>query len=165
MGASTRNVSPTFGFRIHTLPHANCQLHLWDIGGQRGIRAYWRNYFEETDGLVFVIDAAAPWRFEEALGELTVLLGQDRLANASVLLLANKQDCPEAVAAEEIRKGLGLDAVLGGDGRTHWKLLGCSAIAGENVDEGLNWLVNDICTRLYHHRPVSRMTADVNMDR
>ncbi len=27
-------------------------LAVWDIGGQRKIRPYWRNYFENTDILV-----------------------------------------------------------------------------------------------------------------
>lgn len=28
------------------------KLNVWDIGGQRKIRPYWRNYFENTDVLV-----------------------------------------------------------------------------------------------------------------
>ena len=129
------------------------QLHLWDIGGQRGIRSYWRNYFEETDGLVFVIDAAAPQRFSESLQELSTLLGQDRLANASILVLANKRDCPGAIPPERIEESLKLNGLLGDiDGKTHWRLVGCSAITGQNVGKALNWLVNDISTRLYHKK-------------
>ena len=29
---------------------------MWDIGGQRKIRPYWKNYFERTDVLVCIID-------------------------------------------------------------------------------------------------------------
>ena len=28
------------------------KLNVWDIGGQRGIRPYWKNYFDRTDVLV-----------------------------------------------------------------------------------------------------------------
>ena len=35
----------------------NYKLHLWDIGGQSTIRAYWRNYFEKTDGIIWVVDS------------------------------------------------------------------------------------------------------------
>ena len=31
---------------------------VWDVGGQREIRPYWRNYFDNTDALVYVIDSA-----------------------------------------------------------------------------------------------------------
>lgn len=148
-------IAPTFGFQIKTLTYASAavtesvQLHFWDIGGQRTIRTYWRNYFEETDGLVFVIDSAAPTRLQESLEELSQLLGQDRLAHASVLILANKQDCQGALSVEDIKRVLPLDQVLGG--KTHWKLFGCSAVDGANLTEALDWLTGDISARLYHH--------------
>ena len=28
------------------------KLNLWDVGGQKSLRTYWRNYFEQTDALV-----------------------------------------------------------------------------------------------------------------
>ena len=34
------------------------KLNVWDVGGQREIRPYWRNYFDNTDALVYVIDSA-----------------------------------------------------------------------------------------------------------
>ena len=35
------------------MEHKNYQLNVWDVGGQKTIRAYWRNYFEKTDGLIW----------------------------------------------------------------------------------------------------------------
>ena len=32
-------------------------MNIWDIGGQTTIRSYWRNYFEQTDGLIWVVDS------------------------------------------------------------------------------------------------------------
>ena len=34
------------------------QLNIWDVGGQKSLRSYWRNYFESTDGLIWVVDSA-----------------------------------------------------------------------------------------------------------
>ena len=45
---------------------------MWDIGGQRKIRPYWRNYFDNTDILIYVIDSADTKRFEETEQELQV---------------------------------------------------------------------------------------------
>ena len=162
MGQDVAQVSPTFGFRIHTLPRPPYSLHLWDIGGQKSIRAYWRNYYEETDGLVFVIDAAAPHRLEESLGELRGLMAQDRLAGASLLIIANKQDCRGALTLGQIEtclRGLGLGggetmeeagAVPGSAIRGHCRVFATSALRGENVQEALDWLVSDVAARLYH---------------
>lgn len=40
------------GFNIKMVQSAGFKLNVWDIGGQRKIRPYWRNYFENTDVLV-----------------------------------------------------------------------------------------------------------------
>jgi GTPase SAR1 family protein len=34
------------------------KLNIWDVGGQKTLRPYWRNYFEKTDGLIWVVDSA-----------------------------------------------------------------------------------------------------------
>lgn len=47
---------------------------MWDIGGQREIRPYWKNYYDNTDGLVFVVDSSDDARLTEVAGELTDLL-------------------------------------------------------------------------------------------
>lgn len=40
------------GFNIKSVQSAGFKLNVWDIGGQRKIRPYWKNYFENTDVLV-----------------------------------------------------------------------------------------------------------------
>ena len=40
------------GFNIKSVTADGFKLNVWDIGGQRKIRPYWRNYFEHTDVLV-----------------------------------------------------------------------------------------------------------------
>ena len=43
------------GFNIKSVQSEGFKLNVWDIGGQRHIRPYWRNYFENTDVLVSFI--------------------------------------------------------------------------------------------------------------
>lgn len=50
------------------------RLNVWDVGGQKSLRSYWRNYFESTDGLVWVVDSADRLRLEDCRQELSVLL-------------------------------------------------------------------------------------------
>lgn len=78
-------------------------LNLWDVGGQKSLRSYWRNYFESTDGLVWVVDSADRMRLESCKQELRVLLQEERLAGATLLVLANKQDLPGALSANDIK--------------------------------------------------------------
>lgn len=57
-GDDISTVSPTLGFNIKTLQHHGYSVNIWDVGGQKTLRSYWRNYFEQTDGLVWVVDSA-----------------------------------------------------------------------------------------------------------
>jgi ADP-ribosylation factor-like protein 2 len=80
------------------------KVNLWDVGGQKSIRSYWRNYFEQTDALIWVVDSADKVRLEDCRVELFSLLKEERLAGASLLVFANKQDLNGAYSLEEIRE-------------------------------------------------------------
>lgn len=53
------------------------KLNMWDVGGQKSLRSYWRNYFECTDGLVWVVDSADKRRLDDCKSELHVLLQEE----------------------------------------------------------------------------------------
>lgn len=48
------HIMPTQGFNVKSLQVDGFKLNMWDIGGQKTIRPYWRNYYEQTDALVGV---------------------------------------------------------------------------------------------------------------
>lgn len=45
-----------------------------DVGGQKTLRSYWKNYFEKTDTLVWVVDATDRLRVDDCRQELAGLL-------------------------------------------------------------------------------------------
>lgn len=47
---------------------------MWDVGGQKSLRSYWRNYFEQTDGIIWVVDSADFDRVDDCKRELSTLL-------------------------------------------------------------------------------------------
>jgi ADP-ribosylation factor-like protein 3 len=51
-------IKPTQGFNIKSLSQDGFKLNMWDIGGQKAIRPYWKNYFDRTNGIVFVVDSS-----------------------------------------------------------------------------------------------------------
>ncbi|KAK3017145.1 hypothetical protein RJ639_007820 [Escallonia herrerae] len=155
-GEDTSVISPTLGFNIKTIAYNKYTLNIWDVGGQRTIRSYWRNYFEQTDGLVWVVDSSDLRRLDDCKFELDNLLKEERLSGASLLILANKQDIQGALSPDEITKAswysilllqvLNLEAM---DKTRHWRIVGCSAYTGEGLLEGFDWLVQDIASRIY----------------
>lgn len=147
-GESIDTIEPTLGFNIKTLEHKNYQLNVWDVGGQKTIRAYWRNYFERTDGVIWVVDSADQVRLDICKEELSVLLDQEKLAGASLLIFANKQDVRGAYTADEIANALGLREDKSFLNR-HWSIRGCSAVTGEGLVEGMDWMVEDVASRIF----------------
>ncbi|KAL8667943.1 MAG: hypothetical protein Q9202_000408 [Teloschistes flavicans] len=132
-----------------------------DVGGQKTLRTYWRNYFEKTDALIWVVDSADRDRAWHCRQELAGLLLEEvrlmlnpgraslmiiqRLMGASLLVFANKSDIEGSMSVEEIRKSLALDAI-----KTHnWTIKQCSATEGLNVQEGIQWVVQDAKERLF----------------
>ena len=49
--------APTIGFNMETIEFKRLKLNVWDIGGQDKIRQLWRHYFENTNGLIYVVDS------------------------------------------------------------------------------------------------------------
>ncbi|GAA5837150.1 hypothetical protein JCM5353_007173 [Sporobolomyces roseus] len=70
-------ISPTLGFNIRTILHKGYSLNVWDIGGQTSLRPYWRNYFEQTDCIIWVVDSSDRTRIEDCKLELHQLLQQE----------------------------------------------------------------------------------------
>eukprot|EP00960_Hanusia_phi_P030492 748651-Hanusia_phi.AAC.3 len=93
---------PTQGFNIKSVIHEGFKLNVWDIGGQKTIRPYWRNYFDQTDALVYVIDCSDHRRMDETGVELNQLLDEEKLAGVPLLLFANKQDLMNAMGPDEV---------------------------------------------------------------
>ena len=84
---------------------------MWDIGGQKAIRPYWKNYYDNTDGLVFVVDSSDEERLNECIEELNSLLVEEGLNKVPLLVYANKQDLQFALEAEEILSQLKLSDI------------------------------------------------------
>jgi ADP-ribosylation factor-like protein 3 len=113
---------------------------VWDIGGQKTIRPYWRNYFDQTDALVYVIDCSDRRRMDETGVELNSLLEEEQLAGVPLLIFANKQDLLNAMGPDEVTEALNLHSIR--DRTFH--IQPCSAKTGEGLQQGMEWMVQII---------------------
>ncbi|TRY90790.1 hypothetical protein DNTS_028703 [Danionella cerebrum] len=131
---------PTIGFNVETVEYKNISFTVWDVGGQDKIRPLWRHYFQNTQGLIFVVDSNDRERVNEAREELTRMLAEDELRDAVLLVFANKQDLPNAMNAAEITDKLGLHALR----HRNWYIQATCATSGDGLYEGLDWLSNQL---------------------
>ncbi|KAJ0038254.1 hypothetical protein Pint_22951 [Pistacia integerrima] len=143
---------PTIGFNVETVEYKNISFTVWDVGGQDKIRPLWRHYFQNTQGLIFVVDSNDRDRIVEARDELHRMLNEDELRDAVLLVFANKQDLPNAMNAAEITDKLGLHSLR----QRHWYIQSTCATSGEGLYEGLDWLSNNIANKVRKH-PILRI--------
>lgn len=50
-----------------------------DVGGQKSLRPFWKNHFEETDALIWVIDSNDKLRMDDCKEALFSLLQEEVL--------------------------------------------------------------------------------------
>jgi len=128
--------TPTIGFNVETIEYKRLKLTVWDVGGQDKIRGLWRHYFQNTSGLIFVVDSNDRERITEAQNELFKLIHEDELKSAALVVFANKQDLPHAMSPHEITDKLGLPTIRD----RKWTVQTCCAVSGEGLFDGLDWL-------------------------
>lgn len=125
---------PTIGFNVEPLKApGHVSLTLWDVGGQTQLRASWKDYLEGTDIFMYMLDSTDETHLPEAVAELTEILDNPNMASIPFLVLANKQEAPDALPLLEIRDRLGLERFL-----DHcWELRACYALTGAGLPEVL----------------------------
>jgi len=134
---------PTIGFNVETVEYKNISFTVWDVGGQDKIRPLWRHYYQNTQGIIFVVDSNDRERIDDSSGadnsakeELNRMLAEDELRDAVLLVFANKQDLPNAMSVNEVTEKLGLNQLR----NRKWYIQATCATTGDGLYEGLDWL-------------------------
>jgi len=127
---------PTIGFNVETVEYKKISFTVWDVGGQDKIRPLWRHYYNNTNGLIFVVDSNDRDRMEEARDELQRMLGEHEMRNAVLLVFANKQDLPNALPPNAMSEELKLNGLR----NRQWYIQPACGTTGDGLYEGLEWL-------------------------
>lgn len=131
---------PTIGFNVEEVKYNNLSMTVWDIGGQDKVRSLWHHYYDNCNGLIFLIDSADRERIDEAIMELKLITDNDRLPKPiPVLILANKQDIPNSIDCKHIIQKLN-NSLRG----LPWFIQGCSVTKEIGYEQGLDWLATEI---------------------
>ncbi|KAF2978758.1 hypothetical protein EK904_012367 [Melospiza melodia maxima] len=126
---------PTIGFNVDMIEAGkDFTLTFWDVGGQKKMRELWGNFLEDAGGLLYVVDSADKRRLEESRREFELILKNESIKNLPVVVLANKQDLPGALNAEEITRKLKMKKYCSD---RNWYVQPCCALTGEGLPEAL----------------------------
>ncbi|XP_074654191.1 ADP-ribosylation factor 1-like [Tubulanus polymorphus] len=139
----TVSTIPTIGFNVETVtPYKGIEFTVWDVGGQEKIRPLWRHYFQNTQGLIFVVDSNDTERLPEARDELFGILENDQMMpNVPVVIIANKQDLPNAVSPSVLTDELQLRNV-----KSEWFIQAATACNGDGIYEAMDAMARMVKT-------------------
>lgn len=77
---------PTIGFAQYEITHTNEKIILYDLGGKETIRGFWRHYYDDAYGFIYVIDSSKEDSFDENREVLKQLLQEEKIKNKPILL-------------------------------------------------------------------------------
>ncbi|EIN10296.1 Arf-domain-containing protein [Punctularia strigosozonata HHB-11173 SS5] len=138
---------PTIGFNAESLrfPDSRDYFVAWDLGGGCGghMRSLLKYYFSYTEAIIWMVDSADRNFLEESLTELKFLfneldqeLGVEVSQKIPFLILANKQDLPNAIRIPELHPMFA--AVC--QGRI-WTIVPASVVTEDvGIPTGISWL-------------------------
>ena len=103
------------------MQYKDINFTLWDVGGCDKIKPLWRHYYQNTQVVIFVIDCNDRDRIEQAIDDLKeLIMTEEEMKDAHLLIFANKQDLPNALSVDEIKKIMKLEELLSED-ENRWK--------------------------------------------
>ena len=124
LGESISYTIPTIGFNVE----------------QDKIRSLWPHYYQQSNGIVFVVDSNDRDRFPKACEELHTLISHKDNIGKPFLILANKQDLPHAASKDEIVQHLNLSTIK----TSKWYVIECSATQNQRARVGFEWIASEI---------------------
>jgi ADP-ribosylation factor protein 1 len=132
---------PTIGFNVETVsPVKGVTFTVWDVGGQEKIRRLWKHYFQGTHGLIYIVDSADVERIREAGEELIDMCGDDSMRGVPVVIVANKQDLPNALPADKIVEEMHLGKLQAT--RNKWFVQSACAKTGDGIYEAMKQMAD-----------------------
>lgn len=125
------------GFNVETIsPCRGVTLTVWDVGGQDHLRTLWHHYFDNVDGLAFVIDSSDRERLALSKAELHGIFHHETMKRVPLVIIANKQDRDGALSSDTIAEKLELHQWSHGP----YQIVPCCAITGDGLSSAFTML-------------------------
>lgn len=137
---------PTDAFNRSEIDVKDCKVTLTDVSGDIKNRSQWGNFYEESDGIIFMIDASKLRKHaQEVATTFWTVLSDKRMRNTPALVLVNKCDLLSASSSRDdtaawVRHRLRLDEM-----HVNANVMAVSLKEGlGNINSGLEWLVQAV---------------------
>ncbi len=134
--------APTKKFVVHriSLPQGY-KIICWEMPGQKSFRRVWLRGVQESNILLFMLDACDEERFIEAKRAFWSIVTRYEVKNVPVLFLANKVDLIEnKTKLSEIEPFFSLPELRG----RKWSIKFTSLVTKEGIKEVIDWITETV---------------------
>ena len=101
---TSKEGDPTVGLEIEDSVLNGRKTSIWDFGGQERYRFMWQDFLRGAGLTVLVCDST-----EENIEKTKEIYGKfSRYLSTKIIAIANKQDLPGAISADQVQKKLGV---------------------------------------------------------
>jgi len=139
---------PTIGLNVETVSYKKIRFQIWDVGGEARFRQHWSDYYLGAPAIIFVVDSTDRNRIKDVREELSNIFQGDEMSDAVLLVVANKQDLPDAMSTAELTDKLGLHEL----NVRQWFTQPASATTGDGIFDGLEWLSRALASYKCYHK-------------
>ncbi|KAH9582348.1 Small GTPase superfamily [Trypanosoma melophagium] len=140
------HISATVGYTVETFEKSGACFTVFDMGGAKKFRGLWESYYDNVDGIIFVVDSSDHLRLCVVKEEIELMLQHPDVTRElpggggrkiPVLFYANKMDLPGAKTAAELVDLLDLTALMA---EHPFNIFASNALKGTGVAAGFDWL-------------------------
>eukprot|EP00462_Mataza_sp_D1_P000297 CAMPEP_0175090836 /NCGR_PEP_ID=MMETSP0086_2-20121207/1574_1 /TAXON_ID=136419 /ORGANISM="Unknown Unknown, Strain D1" /LENGTH=934 /DNA_ID=CAMNT_0016363523 /DNA_START=59 /DNA_END=2863 /DNA_ORIENTATION=+ len=145
LGESGMDATPTNGFERDSLIKGDFDLTLYGLGGAKGIRGYWSDYYDGVSGVIYVIDSSDKERLKETAEAFSAMAEHEMMKGKPCAVYVNKQDLSGTLSSAEVALELKIDT-----DSSNFKLFNTSALDQspdantKALKEGLTWLLSEV---------------------
>ncbi|ESL07115.1 ADP-ribosylation factor [Trypanosoma rangeli SC58] len=158
----TEHITATIGYSVDVLERGDVRFTVFDMGGAKKFRGLWESYYENINGVIFVLDSSDELRLCVAKEEIELMLQHPDIARElpggsgakiPFLFYANKMDLPNAKTAADLVDILDLTTLMGD---RPFNIFASNALKGKGISEGITWLQNTLMRQKEARRGAKR---------
>ena len=134
---------------IYPTPFINCSsinfnnkiINCVEVSGLKRYRKVWKNFYNEVDGIIFVIDGTDVGRMR-IIKDLIHDLDNNLDDMIPVVFMVNKQDIIEkSLTVEQVKNYIELDRMATD---FNWHIVKSISFSGEGINEALEYILNEV---------------------
>ena len=138
-----KEIYPTPFINCTHVPYNNKVLNCVEVSGLKRYRKVWKNFYNEVDGIIFVIDGTDVGRMK-VVKELIQDLDNNLDKMIPVVFMVNKQDIiNKSLTVEQIKNFIELDRMTTD---FMWHIVKSISYNGTGINEAIDYIINEVVT-------------------